>query len=211
MAPHALTDPHDSSDYYPSVKFGACFQLSDAQNGLTSSITDHATLEKDVSSKKLRRLYRLDPHVWHLSPEEVEDVEEGMRYFSDLGFPLNAISPRTFPLKEGLRFKLKDGLKSIYGAQQFLVISGLNSSRHNDFENVIIHAGISSHIGNKRGMAGREGGDNTVLQHITAMPAEEHGRAAQYHGPPNQNRGIVSITYPAATAALSYRTAFPHR
>lgn len=90
MAPHALTDPHDSSDYYPSVQFGACFQSSDAQKCLTSSITDQANLEKDVSSKKLRRLYRLDPHVWHLSPEEVEDVEEGMRYFSGVHYPLLA-------------------------------------------------------------------------------------------------------------------------
>jgi len=39
----------------------------------------------------------------------------------------------------------------------------MDPSQYTDVENVIIHAGLSSHIGGKRGMAGREGGDRSVL------------------------------------------------
>lgn len=47
-------------------------------------------------------------------------------------------------------------------------------------------------------------------EHITSMPAGENGKAAQYHGPPNQNRDIVSYNLLAPDAALNHRTAFPH-
>lgn len=182
MAPHALIDSHDSSGYYPSIKSIAWLKSAAAHQCLRPSITDAANLEKDVSLKRLQTLTRQAPYVWHLSPEEIENVEESVRSFSgmhcpsklqpnislereaDSGLPLNAINPRSFPLTQGLRSKLKDVLKIVYGIQQFLVISGLRSSRHNDIENVIIHTGLSSHVGSKRGMAGREGGDNTVLR-----------------------------------------------
>ncbi|KAL9136557.1 MAG: hypothetical protein Q9175_002233 [Cornicularia normoerica] len=159
MAPHALIDFHDSSGYYPSISSNAFLRATAVQECSKASITD---LEKNPSSKKLLAFSRQGPCVWHLSTEENEDVEESMRYFS--GLPLSAINPRTFPLTQGLRSKLRHVLQIIYGAQQFLVISGLRSSRHNDLENVIIHTGLSSHVGNRRGMAGREGGDNTVLR-----------------------------------------------
>ncbi|KAM0798785.1 hypothetical protein BDR22DRAFT_777651, partial [Usnea florida] len=103
-------------------------------------------------------------HVWHLSPDEAEDVDNSLRHFSDLGLPFSRICPRNFPLTRPLRAKLRDVLSTLYGDQQFLVISGIDADRYNDRENVIIHAGLSSHVGGKRGMAGREGGDNTVLR-----------------------------------------------
>lgn len=43
------------------------------------------------------------------------------------------------------------------------------------------------------------------------MPAEENGKAVQYHGPPNQNRDIVSYNVLALDAELNHRTAFSYR
>ena len=113
-------------------------------------------------------------------------------------------------MSESLRAKLKDVIRAVYGEHQFLIISGLDTSQYNDVENVIIHAGLSSHVGSKRGMPGREGGDNTVLSehtniqkldhtadmlsdHIIAMLASPKGSTGQYHAPPNQARDIVSF------------------
>jgi hypothetical protein len=58
---------------------------------------------------------------------------------------------------------LKDVTRAVYGKHQFLIISGLDTSYYDDVKNVIIHAGLSSHVGSKRGMPGRGGGDRTVL------------------------------------------------
>lgn len=190
MAPHALIDLHDSSGYYPSTDSNP-FVLSITERKCSqASVTHDADLPRDTSVKRVLKFNRQGPHVWHLSPDEAEDVEHSMRHFSDLNLPFSRISPRNFPLTRALRAKLRDVLNTLYGNQQFLVISGIESSRYDDRENVIIHAGLSSHVGGKRGMAGREGGDNTVLQHITSMPAGEKDKATTYHGPPNQNRDI---------------------
>ena len=123
-------------------------------------------------------------------------------------------------MSESLRAKLKDVTRAVYGEHQFLIISGLDTSQYNDVENVIIHAGLSSHVGSKRGMPGREGGDNTVLSehtniqkpdhtadmlsdHIIAMLTSPKGSTGQYHAPPNQARDIVSfdMVWSASTKA----------
>jgi hypothetical protein len=78
--------------------------------------------------------------------------------------PLSALNPTTFPLNELLRTKLRSVLDIIYGEQKFLIVTGLDPFRLSGPENSIAHAGLSSHVGDKRGMSGREGGDRTVLR-----------------------------------------------
>ena len=85
-------------------------------------------------------------------------------YGQALELPLNAIDRSKFPVTDTLSSKLKDVARAVDGQQQFLIISGLDPRRYNDEERVILHAGLSSHIGSKRGMPGREGGDMTVLR-----------------------------------------------
>ncbi len=67
-------------------------------------------------------------------------------------------------MTDSLNSKLKNVARAVDGHQQFLIISGLDPGRYNDEELVILHAGLSSHIGSKRGMSGRQGGDMTVLR-----------------------------------------------
>ena len=85
-----------------------------------------------------------------------------------LELPLNAIDQTTFPVTDTLSCKLRDVARAVDGQQQFLIISGLDPRRYNDKERVILHAGLSSHVGSKRGMPGREGGDMTVLRRYPA-------------------------------------------
>lgn len=60
-------------------------------------------------------------------------------------------------------------MEHVYGEQQFFVISGLDPFRYSDFQNVIIHAGLSSHVGSKRGMGGRTGGNNAVIRQLIRL------------------------------------------
>ena len=55
-------------------------------------------------------------------------------------------------------------METVYDAEQFFILSGLDPYRYSDFQNVIIHAGLSCHVGSKRGMGGRAGGNNAVIR-----------------------------------------------
>ena len=54
-------------------------------------------------------------------------------------------------------------VNGVYGGRQFVILRGLDPNRYDDTENVIVHAGLSSHVGSQRGLAGHEGGDNTAI------------------------------------------------
>ena len=82
MAPHALIDLHDSSGYYPSPDSSPFVQSIAARKCSQSSVTEDADLGRDTSVKRVLQFDRQGPHVWHLSPDEAEDVERSMRHFS---------------------------------------------------------------------------------------------------------------------------------
>lgn len=84
--------------------------------------------------------------------------------------PLYAINATNFPLTAGFRLKLRKLLAAIYGNHQFMILCGLEPNRYTDIENVIIHTGISSHIGSQRGLTGHEGGDNTAVRKQNRLP-----------------------------------------
>ena len=45
-----------------------------------------------------------------------------------------------------------------------MILCGLDPDQYNDTENVIIHAGLASHVGSRRGLGGHEGGDDTAIR-----------------------------------------------
>ena len=83
-----------------------------------------------------------------------------------MGKPLNAIDTTTFPLTPRLRQRLKVVVEAVYGDNQFIVLCGLEPNLYTNTENVIIHAGLASHIGSRRGLSGHEGGDDTALRKL---------------------------------------------
>ena len=84
MAPHALIDLHDPSGYYPSTDSNPFVQSITARKCSQAPVAHDAHLGKNTSVKRVLKLDRQGPHVWHLSSDEAEDVENSMRHFSGM-------------------------------------------------------------------------------------------------------------------------------
>ncbi|KAL9064938.1 MAG: hypothetical protein Q9161_008570 [Pseudevernia consocians] len=189
MAPHALTDLHDTSGYYPSTVHKPWSQKPAHPKSLKAPPID-SPLSASIPFGNLGYGSESPRNVWNLSSDEISEVEKSVRNFLSLDLPLSAINQTTFPLPSALTSKLRNIVATVYGGHQFFILSGLDPYRYSDFQNVIIHAGLSSHVGSKRGMGGRTGGNHAVIQHITAMPLDRNAAAGHYHGPPSQNHDI---------------------
>ena len=106
-------------------------------------------------------------------------------------------------MTDSLSSKLKEVARAVAGRQQFLIISGLNPRRYTNEQCVILHAGLSSHVGSKRGMAGREGGDMTVLrecstsENLVGIDLIEAVRS--YCGHERQSTSTISCTPKSAS------------
>lgn len=100
--------------------------------------------------------------------------------------PLSSINQANFPL-ETVSIKLRQLCNSLNDPPGFFMIRGLKPGRSSDVQNVITHLGLASHVGDKRAMAGGEGGDTNVLHHITPIQSDD---LKAYNGPPNQTVAI---------------------
>jgi Taurine catabolism dioxygenase TauD, TfdA family len=106
--------------------------------------------------------------------------------------PLSSLNRASFPLGS-LSNELRHLSKSLSDSKGAFLVTGLNPGRLSNVQNVICHAGLASHIGDKRAMAGGEGGDKNVLHHITPLPTpvdEINSHPKIYNGPPNQSIAI---------------------
>ncbi|KAI1344191.1 TfdA family taurine catabolism dioxygenase TauD [Xylariaceae sp. FL0016] len=85
-----------------------------------------------------------------LNDAQLAEIDGAVSHFKGLDLPTGALSPDTFPLPalHGELRRLSDELHNGHG---FFVIRGLKVDEHSREENVIIYAGISSHIALMRG------------------------------------------------------------
>jgi hypothetical protein len=117
---------------------------------------------KDVNTPEKQQEWLL-----HLSGEQLNEINRALRHFQGLfsplihfstdcsGFPalekpLGFISPSTFPLPTLLSV-LRLTSYNIHFGRGFAVLRGLDVDSYSREENIIIYAGISSHIGSIRG------------------------------------------------------------
>jgi hypothetical protein len=68
-----------------------------------------------------------------------------------LNVPLGAISPETFPLPADLHEVLRGVSRELHFGHGFKVVRGLPVQRHSREDNIILYAGISSHVAPLRG------------------------------------------------------------
>lgn len=61
------------------------------------------------------------------------------------------LSSQTFPLPPELITRIKAVNETVYNGQGFVVLRGLDPKRYTEDESVILYAGITSHIANRRG------------------------------------------------------------
>ncbi|KAJ8123945.1 hypothetical protein ONZ43_g218 [Nemania bipapillata] len=85
-----------------------------------------------------------------LSPEHLAEIKQAVAHFKGLNKPLGAISQETFPLPT-LHAELRRLSAELHHGHGFFVLRGLKVDDYTREENVIIYAGVSSHVGSQRG------------------------------------------------------------
>ncbi|KAI1490998.1 TfdA family taurine catabolism dioxygenase TauD [Biscogniauxia mediterranea] len=111
-----------------------------------------------------------DEYDWTyvLSEDQLAEIDRAVEHFKGLKLPLGALSPETFPLPS-LHAELRRLSDELHNGHGFFVLRGLRVDEHSREENVMIYAGVSSHVAPVRGRQDHkfEGRDaDVVLSHI---------------------------------------------
>ncbi|KAE8378657.1 hypothetical protein BDV26DRAFT_280931 [Aspergillus bertholletiae] len=110
-----------------------------------------------------------DDWIYKLNDAQREEIDAALRSFQAQNLSLGHINQDTFPLPE-LRQTLRSLSNEIHNGRGFFVLRGLDIDRYTREENIIIYAGVSSHIGNIRGRQEDRrfspNGGSLVLSHI---------------------------------------------
>ncbi|KZL78564.1 taurine catabolism dioxygenase (TfdA family taurine catabolism dioxygenase TauD) [Colletotrichum tofieldiae] len=106
--------------------------------------------------------------TYALSPEQLDELDAALAHFKSLGLSLGHISQETFPLPK-LHTELRKLSYELHNGHGFFVIRGLRVDEHTREENIIVYAGLSSHIAPQRGRQDRQYDGkpaDVVLTHI---------------------------------------------
>ncbi|KAF4123821.1 Taurine catabolism dioxygenase TauD, TfdA family [Geosmithia morbida] len=88
--------------------------------------------------------------TYSLNSEQLAEIDGAVAHFKSLGLSLGHISAETFPLPK-LHPELRRLSGELHHGHGFFVIRGVDVDAHTREENIIIYAGISSHIAAQRG------------------------------------------------------------
>ncbi|KAL0938052.1 taurine catabolism dioxygenase family protein [Colletotrichum truncatum] len=103
-----------------------------------------------------------------LTDADKKEVDEALQHFKSLDKPLGEINQETFPLPN-LHNNLREISNEIHNGHGFKVVRGVPVTKYSREENVIIYAGISSHVAPVRGRQDNQfNGEpaDVVLAHI---------------------------------------------
>ncbi|KAF9522696.1 hypothetical protein CPB83DRAFT_864089 [Crepidotus variabilis] len=106
--------------------------------------------------------------VYELTGEDVKEVDDALKHFHTLDRPIGFVSPSTFPLPK-LSSTLHRLSTDIHTGRGFSVLRGVPVDSYSREDNIIIYAGLSSHIGSLRGRQDVNGG---VLAHIKDLSSK---------------------------------------
>ncbi|KAJ6120974.1 hypothetical protein N7523_005254 [Penicillium sp. IBT 18751x] len=109
-----------------------------------------------------------DDWIYHLSDAQLDEIDKGLQSFKARNLSLGHISDSTFPLPT-LHPVLRDLSKEIHTGRGFVVLRGLRIDDYSREDNIMIYAGVSSHIGNIRGRqqdTRLENGTSPMISHI---------------------------------------------
>ncbi|KAI1475347.1 Clavaminate synthase-like protein [Daldinia eschscholtzii] len=135
--------------------------------------------------------------VVNLNNSGVAEAEKGLELFHEHELDGDEITPRCFPLPT-LRNKLEECALEVHRGRGLCIIRGLKPERYSIEDNIVLFLGISSYIGDKRGIQNSKG---DVLSHVTeskswTVPKEKrHGIHTNYSLPFHTDMGceILSI------------------
>ncbi|KID87632.1 Taurine catabolism dioxygenase TauD/TfdA [Metarhizium guizhouense ARSEF 977] len=111
-----------------------------------------------------------DQYDWsyELNQSELKEIQEALDYFKSQNKSLGEISQLTFPLPK-LHPRLRSISADVHNGHGFKVVRGIPIDKYTREENVIIYAGIASHVANIRGRQDHEHNGrpaDVVLAHV---------------------------------------------
>ncbi|KAF7777585.1 hypothetical protein Agabi119p4_3657 [Agaricus bisporus var. burnettii] len=115
-----------------------------------------------------------DQWVYRLSNDELQEINDALKYFEGLAKPMGYVNRETFPLPK-LGPVLYDLAKELYSGRGFFVLRTIPVDDYTLAQLAIIYTGVSSHVGSARG---KQDGTGAVLAHIkdlTVSHAHEQG------------------------------------
>lgn len=163
-----LTQP--DIQYHPDyVKYAARSQRRKASEDLQQTLPPG--FPNQLSSPLVwegKDVEQRDDWIYRLNDAERQEIDVALKSFQALNTPWGHINQDTFPLPT-LHPILRSLSSEIHTGRGFVVLRGLDIDRYSREENIIIYAGVSSHIGNIRGRQQDrrfEDGHSSVLSHI---------------------------------------------
>lgn len=113
-----------------------------------------------------------------LNDDQLQEIDSGLKHFHSLAVPQGRVNQSTFPLPT-LGSVLKDLARELHTGRGFFVLRALPVESYSRTDIILIYAGVSSYIGNLRGVQDRDAG---VLAHIKDLtethPAKTIGAPA---------------------------------
>ncbi|GJP88587.1 hypothetical protein CBS115989_1113 [Aspergillus niger] len=109
-----------------------------------------------------------DDWIYQLNDGQLDEIDQALQFFKSKNPSLGSINQSTFPLPT-LHPILRDLSREIHLGRGFVVVRGLRIDHYTREDNIIIYAGVSSHIGNYRGRQEDnriKGTPSRVLSHI---------------------------------------------
>ena len=106
--------------------------------------------------------------TYELTSLDLDELEAGLQHFKSLGKPLGFVNKESFPLPT-LHTKLRVISDVLHNGFGFKVVRGLPVSLHSREDNIIIYAGLASHIAPSRGRQDNKFNNkpaDVVLNHI---------------------------------------------
>ncbi|PYH94060.1 TfdA family oxidoreductase [Aspergillus ellipticus CBS 707.79] len=157
-------------EYHPDfAKYTARSQRRVAAEGLPKTLP--AGFPAQLDSPLVwdgAEIEKRDDWFYQLDDAQLDEIDQGLQEFKSKSLPLGAINQSTFPLPT-LHPILRSISREVHLGRGFFVLRGLRIDAYSREDNIIIYAGVSSHIGNIRGRQEDNRGKNIpsrVLAHI---------------------------------------------
>ncbi|KAE8148252.1 TfdA family taurine catabolism dioxygenase TauD [Aspergillus avenaceus] len=93
-----------------------------------------------------------DRYNWnyHLTGEDLDEIEQALQHFKSCGKSMGELTPETFPLPK-LHAVLRQISDEVHNGHGFKVVRGLPVDSYTREDNIIVYAGLSSHVAPIRG------------------------------------------------------------
>ncbi|KAF8346163.1 hypothetical protein F5887DRAFT_125135 [Amanita rubescens] len=112
--------------------------------------------------------------VYELTPDQLKEIDDAVKHFCSLGKPLGYVSPSTFPLPN-VGPVLRGLSNELHNGRGFFVLRTIPVDNYSREDNVLIYAGISSYVGELRGVQDQQ--TKAALNHIKDLTLT-HSKAA---------------------------------